>query len=130
LSKVLLFSTSTCSWCRRAKRYFKERGVPFKEIDIERDADGALRKTLQFTQPSSVLATLYPCTRADAAGTLVLPISCLDADCDNATCDREKGRGVVGPGPRVCFPGSRVLSPSVASPRLPGGCPQPLSRCL
>ena len=37
MSKVLLFSTSTCSWCRRAKRYLKERGVPFKEIDIERD---------------------------------------------------------------------------------------------
>jgi glutaredoxin 3 len=31
----LLFSTSTCSWCRRAKRYFKDRGVPFKEIHID-----------------------------------------------------------------------------------------------
>ena len=39
--KVLLFSTSECSWCRRAKRYFKERRVPFKEINIERDADAA-----------------------------------------------------------------------------------------
>ena len=50
MSKVLLFSTSTCSWCRRAKRYFKEHGVPFKEINIERDADGArdiVRKTGQ-----------------------------------------------------------------------------------
>jgi glutaredoxin len=35
MSKVLLFSTSTCSWCRRAKRYFKDRRVPFKEINIE-----------------------------------------------------------------------------------------------
>jgi glutaredoxin len=35
MSKVLLFSTLTCSWCRRAKRYFKDRGVPFKEINIE-----------------------------------------------------------------------------------------------
>ena len=50
MSKVLLFSTSTCSWCRRAKRYLKERGVPFKEIDIERDADAGrdiVRKTGQ-----------------------------------------------------------------------------------
>jgi glutaredoxin-like YruB-family protein len=50
LSRVLLFSTSTCSWCRRAKRYFRERGVPFKEIDIERDAAAArdiVRKTGQ-----------------------------------------------------------------------------------
>jgi glutaredoxin 3 len=54
LSKLLLFSTPTCSWCRRAKRYFKERGVPFKEIDIERDANAArdiVRKTGQTGVP-------------------------------------------------------------------------------
>jgi glutaredoxin 3 len=54
LSKVLLFSTSTCSWCRRAKRYFKERRVPFKEINIERDPDAArdiVRKTGQTGVP-------------------------------------------------------------------------------
>jgi glutaredoxin-like YruB-family protein len=54
LSKALLFSTSTCSWCRRAKRYFKEHGVPFKEINIERDADAArdiVRKTGQTGVP-------------------------------------------------------------------------------
>ena len=54
VSKVLLFSTSTCSWCRRAKRYFKERKVPFKEINIERDPDAArdiVRKTGQTGVP-------------------------------------------------------------------------------
>jgi glutaredoxin 3 len=54
VSKVLLFSTSTCSWCRRAKRYFKERRVPFKEINIERDPDAArdiIRKTGQTGVP-------------------------------------------------------------------------------
>jgi glutaredoxin 3 len=48
LSKALLFSTSTCSWCR------KERGVPFKEINIERDAAAArdiVRKTGQMGVP-------------------------------------------------------------------------------
>jgi glutaredoxin 3 len=54
VSKVLVFSTSTCSWCRRAKRYLKERGVPFKEINVERDADAAreiVRKTGQTSVP-------------------------------------------------------------------------------
>jgi glutaredoxin 3 len=54
LSKVLRFGTSTCSWCRRAKRYFKERQIPFKEINIERDADAArdiVRKTGQTGVP-------------------------------------------------------------------------------
>jgi glutaredoxin 3 len=53
LSKVVLFSTSTCSWCRRAKRYFKERRIPFK-INIERDPDAVrdiVRKTGQTGVP-------------------------------------------------------------------------------
>ena len=54
MSKVVLFSTSTCSWCRRAKRYFKERRVPFKEVNLERDAEAArdvIRKTGQTGVP-------------------------------------------------------------------------------
>ena len=54
MSKVLVFSTSTCSWCRKAKRYLKVRGVPFKEINVERDADAAreiVRKTGQTGVP-------------------------------------------------------------------------------
>jgi glutaredoxin-like YruB-family protein len=54
LAKVLLFSTSTCSWCRRAKRYFKEQQVPFKEVNIERDPEAAreiVRKTGQTGVP-------------------------------------------------------------------------------
>ena len=54
MAKVVMFSTPSCSWCRRAKRYFKERGVPFKEINIEHDADAArdiVRKTGQTGVP-------------------------------------------------------------------------------
>ena len=54
MSKPIIFTTSTCSWCRRAKRYFKERGVPFKEINIERDPDAArdiVRRTGQTGVP-------------------------------------------------------------------------------
>lgn len=54
MPKVLLFSTPTCSWCRRAKKYFRENRVPFKEIDIERDPEAARdvqRKTGQTGVP-------------------------------------------------------------------------------
>ena len=54
MARVVLFSTSTCSWCRRAKRYFKEQGVPFKEINVERDQQAArdiVRKTGQTGVP-------------------------------------------------------------------------------
>ena len=41
MSRPVIFSTSTCSWCRRAKRYFREKGVSFKEINVERDPEAA-----------------------------------------------------------------------------------------
>ncbi|HZY57006.1 MAG TPA: glutaredoxin family protein [Rubrobacteraceae bacterium] len=54
MSKVVLFSTSTCSWCRRAKRYFKDHRVPFKEVDVGRAPKAArdiARKTGQTGVP-------------------------------------------------------------------------------
>jgi glutaredoxin 3 len=50
MTRPVIFSTSTCSWCRRAKKYFRERGVSFKEINVERDPSAArdlVRKTGQ-----------------------------------------------------------------------------------
>ncbi|MCQ3937976.1 MAG: NrdH-redoxin [Chloroflexi bacterium] len=35
--KVLVFSTPTCSFCNMAKRYFREKGIKFTDIDVSRD---------------------------------------------------------------------------------------------
>ena len=54
MSKVVLFSTPTCSWCRRAKKYMRENKIPFKEVNVERDAAAARdvqRKTGQAGVP-------------------------------------------------------------------------------
>jgi glutaredoxin 3 len=54
MAKVILFSTTTCSWCRRAKKYLKENKIPFKEINVERDPSAArdvARKTGQTGVP-------------------------------------------------------------------------------
>lgn len=39
--KVVLFTTPTCSWCRRTKQYFREQKVRFKEVDVSRDPAAA-----------------------------------------------------------------------------------------
>ncbi len=39
--KVVLFTTPTCSWCRRVKNYLREQRVPFKDIDVSRDTRAA-----------------------------------------------------------------------------------------
>ena len=54
MSKAIVFTTSTCSWCRRAKKYLRENRVPFKEVNIERDPEAARevqRKTGQTGVP-------------------------------------------------------------------------------
>ena len=35
--KIRAYTTQWCSDCWRAKRFLREHGVPFEEIDIERD---------------------------------------------------------------------------------------------
>lgn len=39
--KVLVFSTPTCSFCNLAKKYFREKGVKFTDIDVSRDQSAA-----------------------------------------------------------------------------------------
>ena len=52
--KVIMFSTPTCSFCNTAKRYFREKNIRFKDIDVSRDQKAALdmkRKTGQTGVP-------------------------------------------------------------------------------
>jgi glutaredoxin 3 len=54
MPKPIIFTTSTCAWCRRAKRYFRENRVPFKEINVEKDPQAArdlVKKTGQTGVP-------------------------------------------------------------------------------
>ena len=52
--KVLIFTTPTCSFCTLAKRYFKENGIRFREIDVSKNEAAARdmqRKTGQMGVP-------------------------------------------------------------------------------
>jgi glutaredoxin-like YruB-family protein len=35
--RVIVFSTPTCTHCNSAKRYLRERGVRFRDVDVSRD---------------------------------------------------------------------------------------------
>ncbi|MBN2460180.1 MAG: NrdH-redoxin [Candidatus Cloacimonetes bacterium] len=38
---VIVFSTSTCGWCRKLKSYLIENNIKFREIDVSRDQQAA-----------------------------------------------------------------------------------------
>lgn len=39
--RVIVFSTPTCSFCNMAKKYFKQKGVRFRDVDVSRDRSAA-----------------------------------------------------------------------------------------
>jgi glutaredoxin 3 len=39
--RVIVFSTPTCSFCNMAKKYFREKGIKFSDVDVSRDAAAA-----------------------------------------------------------------------------------------
>jgi len=42
--QIELYSTSWCGYCKKARRFFRSRGIPFTEYDIEKDKNAARRK--------------------------------------------------------------------------------------
>ncbi len=34
---IVVFSTPTCSWCRKVKDYLNKNGLIYKDIDVSRD---------------------------------------------------------------------------------------------
>jgi glutaredoxin 3 len=51
---VTLYSTPTCGYCTKAKQYFRENRIPFKEHNIARDlrrADEMMKKSGQMGVP-------------------------------------------------------------------------------
>ncbi len=52
--KVIIFTTPTCSFCRKAKQYFNDKRVRYTEVDVSRDqraAQDMLRRTGQMGVP-------------------------------------------------------------------------------
>jgi glutaredoxin len=43
-AEVVLYTTSWCPYCQKAREYFRSRGIDFIEYDIEKDKDAAIRK--------------------------------------------------------------------------------------
>lgn len=41
MAKVKIYSTTTCPWCVRAKQWFKEQGIEFEDINVQKDEAAA-----------------------------------------------------------------------------------------
>ena len=46
--KVVIYSTPTCPFCKRAKNYFSQKGIPYTDINVAADRE----KTKEMIQKS------------------------------------------------------------------------------
>ena len=42
---VVVYSTPTCRFCVAVKRYLKDHKIPFRDVDVSRDAQAAAEMT-------------------------------------------------------------------------------------
>lgn len=51
--RVILYGTSWCQWCLRAKSFFEQHKIPYewKDVDVEENAAEVIRKSKQHSIP-------------------------------------------------------------------------------
>ena len=39
--RVIIFTSSSCPWCNRVKQYLKDNNFRYRDVNVERDPEGA-----------------------------------------------------------------------------------------
>ena len=39
--RIIIFTSSSCPWCDRVKQYLREKRFRFRDVNVERDPEGA-----------------------------------------------------------------------------------------
>lgn len=69
-SKITMYSTQWCGDCRNAKRFLKEQGIEYHEIDIDQD-EKAAQQVIDWSGGRRVIPTFY-IEREEEAKPLIL----------------------------------------------------------
>ncbi len=57
MEQITMYSTSWCSDCRNAKCFLREHGIPYDEIDIDKDQSAA-QQVIRWSGGRRVIPTL------------------------------------------------------------------------
>lgn len=36
MKKIVIYALSTCLWCRKTKKYFEEKGLPYESVEYDK----------------------------------------------------------------------------------------------
>jgi len=59
MKKVIMYTLSTCPWCRKTKQFFKDRGIPFEYIDYDL-ADDEQQENIMMDMARYSMNTSFP----------------------------------------------------------------------
>jgi glutaredoxin len=59
MKKVSMYTLSTCPWCRKTKKFFAERNIPFTYIDYDLADEATQERILQELDAAGVTGFPY-----------------------------------------------------------------------
>ena len=59
MEKVIMYTLSTCPWCRKTKQWFKDHNIEFEFVDYDLATDD-VKKRIQEKVRSDELALSFP----------------------------------------------------------------------
>ena len=63
---VIIFTLSTCMWCKKCKRFLTDKNVKYKYIDLDKISHGDKSKILDYLKTTYETRVSYPFLVCDA----------------------------------------------------------------
>ena len=64
MKKVTIYALSTCLWCRKTKKYFEEKKIPFDSVDYDKQ-DEEKQKAMTAEMKAAGFNCSFPFVRID-----------------------------------------------------------------
>lgn len=66
MKKITIYALSTCLWCRKTKKYFEEKKVPFEAVDYDKQDEDRQEKMMAEMRAAGCTGS-FPFTRIGGA---------------------------------------------------------------
>ena len=62
MKKITIYALSTCLWCRKTKKYFEDKKIPFEAVDYDKQ-DEARQEAMMKEMKEAGCSASFPFTR-------------------------------------------------------------------
>lgn len=66
MKKVVIYALSTCLWCRKTKKYFEDKKIPFEAVDYDKQPEEKQEEMMKEMKGSGCTGS-FPFTKIGSA---------------------------------------------------------------